>query len=80
MLVSQREFWNGQPEELRELFILKNARGAEACCALWSHPFGWELRLIVNGSLIRSQVSRVYGEVLDTSEQWRTQMQQDAWS
>ena len=70
MPVLQRPFWNGDPEELRELFALAKRNGAaHARCALWSHQFGWELRLTVNGSLIRSQVSRVYAEVLTEAEE-----------
>ena len=68
MSVLQRPFWNGDPEELRELFALVKRDGAaQARCALWSHQFGWELRLTVNGSLIRSQVSRVYASTPPTS-------------
>ncbi len=38
--VSQRQFWNGEPEELRELFSLSKSRGTKARCALWFHQFG----------------------------------------
>jgi hypothetical protein len=38
--VSQREVWNSNPEELRELFTLTNASHAHARCALWVHLFG----------------------------------------
>ena len=36
-----------------------------------------ELRLTVNGSLIRSQVSRVYAEVLDAAEEWQQAMREE---
>src|SRR5687767_9171155 len=44
----RREFWNGQSEQLRELFPLKKQTGAHAQCSLWSHPLGFELRLSVD--------------------------------
>jgi hypothetical protein len=77
--VSQREFWNGPPEELRELFSLTNARHAHARCALWSHQFGWELRLTVSGSLIRIQVCRAFGDVMAVSDEWKAPMQATGW-
>ena len=49
MPVLQRPFWNGDPEELRELFALSKRDCAHARCVLWSHQFGWELRLTVKG-------------------------------
>jgi hypothetical protein len=77
MRVLQRPFWNGDPEELRELFALSKHDRAHARCALWSHQFGWELRLTVNGSLVRSQVSRVFAEVVDAAEEWQRAMRDE---
>jgi hypothetical protein len=33
---------------------------------LWTHRFGWELQLIIDGEFQRSQVCRTQDEVLDT--------------
>ena len=80
MSVLQRPFWNGHPEELRELFALaKRDRAAHARCALWTHQFGWELRLTVNGSLIRSQVSRDCAEVVNAAKEWQRTMREEGW-
>ena len=79
MSVLQRPFWNADPEELRELFALSKSDRAQARCALWSHQFGWELRLTVNGSLIRSQVSRDYAEVLTAAEEWQRATREEGW-
>jgi hypothetical protein len=53
--------------------VTKPRAGREltAICALWSHAFGWELRLEVNGLLSRSQVCRSRDEVLAVCEQWQ---------
>lgn len=70
MSVRQREFWHdGPPEELQVMFEMTKANGAAARCVLWSHQFGWELRLTVNGSLIRSQVCRAYADIAVASEE-----------
>lgn len=55
----QREFWNGQPVQLETVWTLTK-RGHVAQCALFSHQFGWELRLEV-GELFRTQVCRSIG-------------------
>lgn len=75
----QRQFWNGQPEELQLLFQLTNARGARARCSLWSHQLGWELRLDLNGSLIRSQVARSHDQVTSTAAEWKSAMHDRGW-
>ena len=76
---TQRAVWNGQPKALRELFALTNARGTRACCALWSHPFGWEVKLDVSGSLIRSQVTRSETDAEDAADEWRAAMLGEGW-
>jgi hypothetical protein len=77
--ISPGEFWNGPPEELRELFSLTNARDAHVRCAVWSHQFGWELRLTVSGSLIRTQVCRAFADVMGASDEWKASMQATGW-
>jgi hypothetical protein len=77
--VQQRQCWNGEPEQLRELFTLSKQSGARARCVLWSHLFGWELRLDVNGSLVRSQVMRNGSEIETVSVDWRDGMIKDGW-
>jgi hypothetical protein len=51
-----------------------------ARCELWSHQFGWELRLVVGGDeLLQSQVCPSADEVLDTHEQWKAAMSEKEW-
>ena len=78
--VIQREIWNGNPEQLRELFSLAKAGRAMAVCSLWSHQLGWELRLAVNGSLVRSQVMRSAESIDSTAEDWRSVMLAEGWT
>ena len=56
-------------------------KAREAVCGLWSHQFGWELRLMIDGGIIqRSQVCRSNEEVLDTQEQWNAAMVGKGWN
>jgi hypothetical protein len=45
--------------------------GRTATCALFSHQFGWELRLTIV-ELVRTQVCRATDDVLRVQEEWRT--------
>jgi hypothetical protein len=73
--VQKREFWNGPPERLRDAFRLTKQKGSDllsAVCEVWSHEFGWELRLMVEGHGLRmSWVVRSAGEMVATSDAWR---------
>lgn len=76
--VLQRFIWNGEPVDLGEAWRLR--KGAfEAVCRLVSHQFGWELRLVVNDALTRSQVCRSQEDVLETYERWRAAMIERGW-
>ena len=58
MGVQQREFWNG-PERSPDGFqaIMPNGtRTMTATCEVWTHPVGWELRLIVDGGTLIATV------------------------
>ena len=63
------------------MFVLhKNRRKARA--VIFSHVFGWEVRLLVGSQLeiVRTQVCRTQEEVLSTGEQWRAAMIEKAGS
>jgi hypothetical protein len=66
--ILQREHCDG-PAFLGNAWALtKGARIAR--CELFSHQFGWELRLMI-GELVRSQVCRTTDEILSVQEEWR---------
>ena len=78
--VLQRPNWHGTPVELGDLFRLhKNRREARA--ALFTHQFGWEVRLLVGSQLevVRTQVCRDQEEVLRTGEQWKQATIENGW-
>jgi hypothetical protein len=84
MQVLQREFWNGPPERLPDAFTLSKRKGdatLNAACETWTHPFGWELRLMIEGhGLQMSSVVRSAEEMLATVDTWKAAMIEKGWS
>ena len=79
----QREHWNGRPTLLGDLFRATKARGnkqLQAAARLWTHQFGWEVRLEINGDLQRSEVFRSQDDVLAAGETWEAAMVEKGWS
>jgi hypothetical protein len=81
--VLQREHWSGQAVLLDTPWQLHKpgcGRAREAVCGLWSHQLGWELRLMIDGSILqRSQVCRSPAEAIATHEQWKAAMVGHGW-
>ena len=70
----QREIWNGPSERLFGRIPPDEAEGdhtLSAVCEVWSHEFGWELRLMIDGhGLQMSSVARSANEMTDTADKW----------
>ena len=78
MGVLLRDVWNFQQERLSPMWTLtKGQKTAE--CVVWSHHFGWELRLSVGADLIQSQVVRSAEELVELQERWRAAMSEKGW-
>lgn len=79
----QRNTRNDDPERLSDAFRLTKHKGQHtltAVCEVWSHAFGWELRLMVNDhGLQMSSVVRSAGEMTTISEQWKAAMIEKGW-
>ena len=79
----QRQRWNGQPAHLGDLFRVRKMRGDKqlaAVCQLWTHNFGWEVRLEINGDLQRSEVFRSQDDVLTAAEAWKAAVTEKGWT
>lgn len=78
--VLQRGEWYGRPRKMADTFIVKKGSRV-ATCELWSHQFGWELRLVIAGDeLPRTQVCRTQDEVLDCFEGWKAALLEKGWA
>jgi hypothetical protein len=64
-------------------FRLTKQKGTDslsAVCEVWSHEFGWELRLVIDGhGLQMSSVVRSAEEMVATSDAWRAAMTEKGW-
>lgn len=77
----QRVTWHGEPKQLGEVFVLTKA-ARRAVCELWSHQFGWELRLFIGAQteIVQSQVCRTEDDVFIVAEAWKAKMLENGWS
>jgi hypothetical protein len=51
-----------------------------AICEVYSHQFGWELRLVIGNELLQSRVVRTEPEMKSTAIEWREAMQAKDWT
>jgi hypothetical protein len=79
MAVLQRPDWYGEPIRLSRVWHLTKGR-RQAECALYSHQFGWELRLVAGVEVLQTRVCRSEDEVLNTHEEWRRAMLRAGWT
>lgn len=78
--VLQRD-WTGEPKKLGEWFILtKGSNHRTAKCELWTHVFGWELKLYAAGQFLQSQVCRTQDDVMNTGDAWKAAMLEKGWT
>jgi hypothetical protein len=77
MSTLQRAGWNGKPEQIEIAWTLKK-RDHVVQCVVFSHEFGWEIRLEV-GELFRTQVCHSTEEIAKTQESWKAAMIEKGW-
>jgi len=82
--VLQPEFRNGDPERLPDGFTMKKPEGLQthmAVCEVWTHPEGWELRLIMGGQdLPMATVLQSADELKALIATWRAALLKTGWS
>jgi hypothetical protein len=72
-------WWNFRSERLEPVWTVKKNRKT-GVCEVWSHHFGWELRLVIASEVIQSQVVRSPREFADMQDQWKTAMLEKGWT
>jgi hypothetical protein len=77
-LVPRREHFTG-PERLSPAWTLTKGR-KKAACEIWLHEFGFELRLLIVGELVQSQVVCTQEDLLRVHESWRTALIEKGWT
>ena len=77
-LLPMREHFN-EPELLGPVWTLTRGRRT-AACQVWSHQFGFELRLLVSGDdLPRTQVVCSQEDLIRVQEEWRAALEAKGW-
>jgi hypothetical protein len=78
-----KEFSNGPPKRLPDAFWMvkqKGERTIAAVCEVWTHRFGWELRLIIGGHQMQmTSVVQSDREMHATVETWKAAMLAKGW-
>ena len=78
MLISRYEVHRG-PQKLAELWTL--SRGVrDIRCALFTHPAGWELKLIAVDSAFRTRLCETSQQIHDTADRWRAEASTKGWT
>ena len=75
----QRDDWNGNAEQLYELFTTKR-NGSRSRLTLHLHGLGYELRLVVNDGSVRSQVTLDACWIKAIADDWRAAMLAEGWA
>jgi len=77
--IPQREHFN-EPELLSPAWTVEKVRRT-ADCQVWSHQFGFELRLPVSGdNLPRTQVVCSHEDLIRVQEEWRKALEAKGWN
>jgi hypothetical protein len=75
--VKRRTYFN-VGERLSPVWTLHN-KLATAVCELWSHEFGFELRLAIAGELVRTTVCRTHEDLFEICKDWKEAMTESGW-
>jgi hypothetical protein len=70
--------WTGTPTEAGDVWTLTKGE-RRACCSLWSHPLGGEVRLTVDGEWVRGETHREGLALLDVALEWKRQFEGKGW-
>ena len=76
----QRDYWNGNAEQIYELFTLTKPTGSRSRLTLHVHELGYELRLDFNDGRVRSQVTPDACQIKAIADEWRAAMLAEGWT
>jgi hypothetical protein len=76
-MTPQREHFAGA-ERLSPAWTLTKGR-KRSSCEVWSHQFGFELRLLAGSELLQSQVCRTQEDLITYQEAWRAALEAKGW-
>ena len=71
--------WDGHVRACGEVFRLQKGSRV-AVGELWTHPYGGEVRVMVDGELVRSEAKRDGRALLNLALDWKHQFQEKGWT
>jgi hypothetical protein len=71
--------WNGHARKCGELWTLRKGKRV-ASCHLFTHPLGGEVRVEVDGEMIRTQAGRDGMTLVNFGLEWKQQFQEKGWT
>jgi hypothetical protein len=71
--------WDGQPRAAGEVWTLRKG-GRVAVCEMFTHPYGGEARLTVDGEWHRGEAGRNGLALVELALEWKAQFQVKGWS
>jgi hypothetical protein len=71
--------WDGTVRPLGTLWTLERA-GRRMTCELRTHPFGWELLVMLRGELRSSETVKAVLAVMDLADKWRGLAETEGWT
>jgi hypothetical protein len=82
MALLQLPFWTGRPLKGEDMFTLRSRDGNRlrvAVCEVWTHYFGWELRLYIDREPRRSRVCYDSEQLREISQFWCASLAARGW-
>ena len=77
-MIPQREHFAG-PQQLSPAWTLSKGQRS-AVCTIWSHEFGFEVRLVLSGDpLPRTEVCRSQEDLIAVQDTWRAALEAKGW-
>lgn len=71
--------WDGTAKDMGEVWTLRKGSHL-ATCRLSTHPIGGEVRVTVDGELVRSEAKRDGLALVDLGLEWQKQFEAKGWS
>lgn len=71
--------WGGRPREAGTMWTLRKGTRV-AACQLWTHPIGGEVRITIDGDLLRSEARRDAATLIRLALEWQRQFEGKGWS
>jgi len=71
--------WDGQARDLGEVWTLRKGSRV-AVCRFTTHPIGGEVRLEIDGEMLRTGAEREWRPLLILATDWRDQFLEKGWT